>query len=250
MKKVLFLTFLLGIFCQALNSQTASNSYFVSSNTHSLIDSYRDLLTQTNVKSCTYDNTSTGTSGVKGSYYCDYSAMSAKGYNSGVAGFVSFSSWYWYVHTDPKNTIPFHTAWFSSQTQANAVLCPDCWPKPIVNPFPATANMDNHVFEVVLVPVAAYQQKNLRATKFSHGGDATDPFVGIEIKATDVKKIYEITVEGYGGYMSKNVSAAYNNLYSSVGIICEVLLKNGTVLKCYVFNNYDGGTMVWKGTKN
>jgi hypothetical protein len=38
--------------CTILNAQ----SYFVSSNAHSLVDAYRDLVTQTNTKSCTYDN--------------------------------------------------------------------------------------------------------------------------------------------------------------------------------------------------
>jgi hypothetical protein len=234
-------------FSTAGNSQTILPN-FVSSNTYSLIDSYRDLLSQTNIKSCTYDNTGNPASNpkVKGSYYCTYNAMPAKGYNKGTAGFVSYASWYWYDHTDPKTSIPFHTAWFSSDIQANAVLCTDCWPKPIVNPFDAETNMDNHVFQVVLVPVAAYQAKKMKATLFSQAEDATNPFASIQVKASDIKQINEVYAEKPYDYMSKFNLASFQNPYSSVGIICDVLMKNGNVVKCYVFNNYDGGTMMWK----
>jgi hypothetical protein len=231
--------------CTFLNAQ----SYFVSSNAHSLIDAYRDLVTQTNTKSCTYDNSGNPASQpqVKGSYYCTFNAMPAKGYSSGTAGFVSFSASYWYTHTDPKQTTAFHTAWVSSHIQEIAILCPDCYQKPLVNPFPTSVNMDNHVFEAILVPVKAYQQGRMNASVFAHAEDATNPFAAVQIKASNIAKIYEVSFEGAGGYMSLNVATPYNDVHSSVGLVCDVLLKNGKVVKCYVFNNYDGaGTMIWK----
>jgi hypothetical protein len=233
--------------CTILNAQ----SYFVSSNAHSLIDSYRDLVTQTNIQSCTYDNSSNPASlpQVKGSYYCTFNAMSAKGYSSGTAGFISFSAWYWYTHTDLKSTIAFHTAWFSSHAPEIAVLCPDCYQKPLVNPFPTTVNMDNHVFQAIFVPVNAYHQRRMNAFLFSDAGDSVTPFAGVQIKASDIAKIYDLSMEGAGGYMSLNLPTQYNNVNSSVGLVCEVLLKNGKVVKCYLFNNYDGGTMIWKVKK-
>jgi hypothetical protein len=177
--------------------------------------------------------------------------MSAKGYNAGAAGFVSFSAWYWYAHTESKYTIAFHSAWFSSEIQENAVICKDCWHQPLVNPFPATVNMDNHVFEAILVPVKAYQQGRMNASVFSHAEDATNPFAAIQIKASDVAKIYDVSIEGAGGYMNLNLPTQYNEVHSSVGLICDVLLKNGKTMKCYVFNNYDAsGTMIWKGKKS
>jgi hypothetical protein len=222
--------------------------YFVSSNAHNLIDSYRDLVTQTNTKSCTYDNSSNpGVPHVKGTYYCTYSAMSAKGYNVGTAGYISFSSWYWHTHTEPKTTMAFHTAWFSSELKQAAVLCPDCYQKPLVNPFPATTDIDNHVFEVILVPVSVYRRRKMTTVSFLHAEDATNPFATVQIKAINVAKIHDVSVEAAGGYMDLHVTISYNNVHSSVGLMCDVLLKSGKSVKCYIFNNYDGSqTMVWK----
>jgi hypothetical protein len=177
--------------------------------------------------------------------------MPAKGYGAGTAGFVSFSAWYWYMHPDIKSTIAFHTAWFSSEIQENAVLCKDCWHQPLVNPFPATANMDNHVFEAIFVPVSAYQQRKMNVFSFAHAEDAVNPFAAVQIKASDIAKIYDVFMEGTGGYMSLKLPTQYNDAHSSVGLVSEVLLKNGKTVKCYLFNNYDGaGTMIWKVKKS
>jgi hypothetical protein len=234
--------------CTILNAQ----SYFISSNAHSLVDAYRDLVTQTNTKSCTYDNSGNPASlpQVKGSYYCTFNAMSAKGYSAGTAGFVSFSATYWYTHTEPKYTIPFHTMWFSSHAPEIASICSDCYQNPLVNPYPASVNMDNHSFEAIFVPVQAYHQRRMNAFSFAHAEDAVNPFAAIQIKASDIAKIYDLSMEGAGGYMNLNIPTQYNNVNSSVGLVSEVLLKNGKMVKCYLFNNYDGaGTMIWKVKK-
>jgi hypothetical protein len=234
--------------CTFLNAQ----SYFVSSNANSLIDAYRDLVTQTNTKSCTYDNSGNPASQpqVKGSYYCTFNAMPAKGYSVGAPGFVSFSATYWYTHTDPKSTIPFHTMWFPAHAQEIASIGPEGYQNPLVNPYPSSVNMSNQSFEAILVPVNAYHQRNLRAFIFQHAEDTANPFAAVQIKAADIAKIHEVSMEGAGGYMSVNLPTQYNDVRSSVGLICEVVLKNGRTMKCYIFNNYDGaGTMIWKAKK-
>jgi hypothetical protein len=252
MKKLFFIcTALAALFMSCSTLKTSLTNYYVSSNAHSLIDSYRDLVTQTNTKECPYDNTGNPAANpkVKGNRYTVFSAMSAKGYSAGTVGYISFSSWYWFEHTEPKSTIPFHTAWFSDSIQANAVLCKSSWPIPIVNPFPSTVNIDNHVFEVILVPVKAYQSANLTTTVFSHAEDTANPFAAVQIKAADIKTINDVYIEEEAGYMSKKITAKYTDVNSSVGLICDVVMKNGQSLSCYIFNNYDGGTMRWKNKK-
>ena len=76
-----------------------------------------------------------------------------------------------------------------------------------------------------------------------------NPFLPYAIKASDVKKINDVWVECDGEYMSTNLSTAYKNVKSSVGIVCEVVLKNGSIVNCYVFNNEDNHRIVWKETK-
>jgi hypothetical protein len=253
MKKIFFIcTIFATVITSCSTLKTSLSNYFVSSNAHSLMDSYRDLITQTNTKECPYDNTGNPAANpkVKGNRYTSFSAMTAKGYNAGTTGYISFSSWYWFEHTEPKSTIPFHTAWFSDSIQANAVLCKSSWPIPIVNPFPSTANIDNHVFEVILVPIAVYQSANLTASLFSHAEDIANPFAAVQIKAADIKVINDVYIEADGEYMSKKIASKYSDVNSSVGIICDVIMKNGQALSCYVFNNYDGsGTMHWKNKK-
>jgi hypothetical protein len=248
MKKQLLATCFVALIA-ILNVHAQTSTYFVSSNAHSLLDTYRDLVTQTNTQDCIYDNTGNPDANppVKGNRHCTFSAMSAKGYNVGAPGFVSFASWYWFEHTNPITSNSFHSAWFSDTIEANAVLCRNTWPQPIVNPFKADVAIDNHVFEVILVPVSTYQSGYATTSLFVSGEDPANPFTSMLVKAADIQAINDVYLEAPTGYMNAYLSDKYNSSYSSVGIICEVVLKTGEKKACYIFNNYDdSGTLQWK----
>lgn len=219
--------------------------YFVSSNAHSLMDTYRDLVSQTYTKSCNYDNR--GNPGriadTFGLYYCTFSAMPAKGYHTGIGGYATFQSWFYYTHNFPINTKAFRTAFNWGDRK---IICPECRPTPIVNPFPD--NRETNSYEVLLVPVASYQRSGSTPSTFIGltENNPTDPLVSMAINASDVKKINDIFIEDNGGFMSGHLLTQYKNLSSSVGVVCEVVLKDGTNVNCYVFNNHDSGRIVWK----
>ena len=237
-------------------SNCCTSPYFVSANAHALIDTYRDLVSKTNTDTCdiVYDNrpqNPTPSAVAYGNYTCTYSAMPVKGYYSGAgtAGYVSFSSVYWHWHNQPNVTIPFRTVWFSDDADVRNALCQECIPIPIVNPI----KIHDHSFQAVLVPITAYQSSGLTVGNFINqiDNDPSNPFIPIAIKATDINKINDVSIECDGGYMSKLLPTQYNNIRSSVGVVCEVVLKNGNVINCYVFNNEDGhngliGRIVWK----
>ena len=230
------------------------NHLFVSANAHCLIDPYRDLINKKNIGECPYDDGI-----VKVSRQCVWSAMPAKGYNIGAVGYVTFVSLHHSSYqnlADPlnpvnrKHTLPFHTAWIADTIDdIRAVFangCTDCLAKPFVFPFPKEAQ--NHVFEVLLVPVSIYQRRRCTTTTFSDNPTFAPSGIlsDLAISPNDIQEIGDVCLEASGGYMNRNIVDSYNRESSSVGIICYVLLKNGRSVPCYVFNNYDEGALVWK----
>ena len=253
-KKILAKSVVVGVslYLIACSPCLTKSNYFVSQNAHSLVDSYRDLVKFVNSDStCTYNDGKTIVH-----RRCTYSAMPTKGYLSNLKGkgYISFSSFY--VTSDntvPNETIPFNSLWISDSLKAYIVSvwanCVACYPKPIVYPIPTIINgigTQNGVFEVILVPVSTYQAGMRKDYLFSNAANATNPMLSIVIKAADIKAINELYMEKEGGYMSKNLPLRYNDINSSVGIVCNILLNNGNRVECYIFNNYDGGTLLWK----
>jgi hypothetical protein len=73
-------------FLSSCNTLQTKSSFLVSSNAHDLVDSYRDVVNEKNIKNCDYDNTGgLDTVIVKGNRQMVTAAMSAKGFMAGAA---------------------------------------------------------------------------------------------------------------------------------------------------------------------
>ncbi len=69
-------------------------------------------------------------------------------------------------------------------------------------------------------------------------------FQGLMI--SQVNAILNVFIEEKGGYMDKNEHGAYNDNYSSKGVIVVVQMKDKSIMPCYITNNYDSGWLIWK----
>lgn len=251
---------IMGVFCcSCYHPDYHSSNYFVSSNAHSLFDSYRDIIDTNNIFVFPYkDEITTHVSGNR-NYVA--SAMTAKGYNVQnplTSGYLTFMSFNWSEYKflqDPnksnKEATAFFTTHWLSDTSARTLFagCNNCLRQQIV--FSQKLG-ENHGFKTVLVPVSKYQNSGILDTNpiDKSGGYIEGPLLDLAISTNDIRAINDIYIEDDGGYMSKILTVNYNNTHSSVGLICEVLLKSGASEKCYVFNNYDGsGTLTWKVKK-
>jgi hypothetical protein len=241
---------------------TKSSPFFVSLNAHSLIDSYRDLVKPINTNDCDYDNsTNSEVLKVKGNRRYVASAMTAKGYAGGSAGYVTFISYHWVEYSflnEPNKSIiglttPFRTAWLMPDDSISfGIRCVACLPKPVVFPYSKSPNVTNASFMTLLIPVSKYQASGLLISNTSNDstGAAIDPLLSLAINSTEIKGINDVYMEEESGYMNSKLTAKYADEYSSIGVICDVVLKSGVTEKCYIFNNYDGaGTLVWKVKK-
>ncbi len=223
-----------------------STADFLSSNAHALIDSYRDLVEQKGTTSCTYDPTIR--------YYCVSAAMSAKGYNLGcydygcsrqVYGAVSFVSSYFYDHYDAPSRACFRTIWAEKGIYP-ALMCPDAIPAVVLYPYDHNVTQ-NHSFQAIMVPVAAYQAFSDPIKRLTIGYTA---LTSLAVKPEDIKAINDVYLECPTGYIKRTETQNYADVHSSKGIICDILLKNGQNISCYIINNYDGaGTLIWKNHK-
>ncbi len=234
---------------------------YVSANAHSLIDSYRDLVTKTGIKGDNYTNIRKDTTG---DYYCTHAAMSAKGFNKGlygdksdrqVYGVVTFVSRYWYQHnTIPEELTWFYTIWVPRHGPGYAgfgdvsTISPVCAPDTIIYPFyPFNTSK---IVRVMLVPISAYQTSSERGKPLLGDKILYKLYGNIAIKPNDIKSINDVYIEFENEYFAKNETERYNDLNSSKGIVCEVTLKNGKTELCYILNDYDGGgTLRWKEKK-
>ena len=241
---------------QVQQVQTKS-SLFVSSNAHDLIDSYRDLVNEKNIKNCDYDNTGgLDTIKVKGNRQMVTAAMSAKGFMRGTVGYTSFLSYRWntYSYTnqpskDVKSVVaPFYSIWFGKEdsTRVLGLRCDSCKPNPMAY---AAAGM--HVFSCILVPVEKYKTAGIIETIATTDGtlQLTGPFLPLAINCNDIKAIQDVYIEDEAGYMNQKHADKYNNINSSIGLVCDVVLKNGEQMACYIFNNVDGNYLFWKNKK-
>jgi hypothetical protein len=87
-------------FLSSCTQLETKSSLFVSGNAHDLVDSYRDLVNEKNIKNCDYDNTGgLDTVKVKGNRQMVSAAMSAKVFMNGAAGYTSFLSYKWNTYS-------------------------------------------------------------------------------------------------------------------------------------------------------
>jgi hypothetical protein len=216
---------------------------FISAQAHVLIDSYRDLIDQNGTTNCVY------TSGIQ--YRCVTSGMPAYGYNLGyyhdsdgqkVYGTVTFVSSYFFDHYDAPSRAYFRTMW-ADKSIYPALVCPEAIPEVVQYPF-AYNNTQNHTFQAIMVPVSSYQSFPDPNKRLALGYPA---LTALAIKPEEIKAINDIYLECPSGYIRRTESQNYADVQSSKGIVCELLLKNGQTVQCYVINNYDGGgTLLWK----
>jgi hypothetical protein len=259
MKKLL-LQFLFGIVLTTtgLAQNAGTSGYFVSANAYSLLDSYRDLISKTNTGDLDYakDN-------VSGTRRLVAASMPGKGFGGAVKGYVTFTSYYWTNYSfgaNPLNldskivTTAFHTQWYMENqvpTLFGAASSNEIFiPQPIV----LNTNGGTQLYCALLVPVKTYQSSGLKDSVIQFKDDAdymNSPLVNIAINTADIKSINEVSMEGTNGFMSRNLPLRYNNVYSSIGVIVEVQLKNGETKKCYIFNNHEiaDSRLVWKNKK-
>jgi Secretion system C-terminal sorting domain len=216
---------------------------FISANAHTVIDSYRDLIDQRGTITCVYDPTIR--------YYCVSSAMAANGYNLGcydvscsrqVYGAVTFVSSYFFDHYDAPSRAYFRTMWAEKGIYP-ALVCPDAIPETVLYPFDHNSTQ-NHVFQSIMVPVGAYQAFADPQKRLAIGYPA---LTALAVKPEDIKSINDVYLECPTGYIKRTEGTNYADVHSSKGIICDILLKSGQNIQCYLINNYDGaGTLLWK----
>jgi hypothetical protein len=235
------------------------SSLFVSSNAYDLIDSYRDLINKNYIKNCDYEVTiGTDTDKVKGNREMVTAAMSAKGFLNGAAGYTSFLSYRWntysYTSLPTKDvkwvTAPFYSIWFGKEdsTRVLGIRCDSCKPNPIVYPYNASGV---HTFLCVFVPVETYKTSGLAETTPTSDNSLrlTGAFLPLALNCNDITAINEVYMEDEGGYMNQQHADKYSNVNSSIGLVCDVVLKSGEKKTCYIFNNVDGGKLLWKNKK-
>jgi hypothetical protein len=244
-------------FLFSCNQLLPKSSFFVSSNAHDLVDSYRDLVNEKNIKNCDYDNTGgLDTVIVKGNRQMITAAMSAKGFMGGAAGYTSFLSYKWntysYASQPSKDvkpvTAPFYSIWFGKEDSIRVLglRCDSCKPNPMAN---APSGM--HVFSCILVPIEKYKTAGISETIPTNDTSLrlTGPFLPLAINCNDIKAIQDLYVEDEAGYMNQKHADKYSNINSSIGLVCDVVLKTGEQTPCYIFNNVDGNYLVWKNKK-
>ena len=198
----------------------------LTSSAESLIESFRSLVTGLGVNNCnTKENPIPGVA----------SAMAAKYYTgSQLAGMVTFVSFY-----EPKNRKDvFRVTWASNAHNSLGFryygVCP---PDPIV--FPAGLS-ENHVYGAKLIPFDDYLAFKGPVRNYS----TMLSVPGLNI--ADIADIINVYVEGNDGYTAAVEQDSYDYPFSSKGIVVVVALRNGRWVSCYLLNNYDSGTLVWK----
>ena len=199
------------------------NPFQISISSYNLIDTYKDLINNTNVHITANSNKIT---------FNVWSSMPAKGYNSsGKHGILSFDTFY------QNDSTFFHTILdsFASAYRYYGAYIPDN----IVFPFTGP-NVANDIFQARFISIVDY--KNAPGIK-----DYSSLNGKYEIKVQDIYDIVQIYLETTKGYINKTEPANYKNQNSSKGIVCVLHMKNETYVPCYLINNYDGaGTFIWK----
>jgi hypothetical protein len=181
--------------------------------------------------------------------YCRNDTMPASCYNKGNSTYKGDSAHVTFLTTQYPyrlgNKYCFNIGWTKDWGSGT---CQGCIPKKVYFPFnPETAS--NQVYELIFVPVSKY--KGLRNNDHSLQGDNYHKQVKLlAIQPIDMAKIDTLFLESTDGYMNKHPKEKehYDEIYSSKGVVCEVTLKTGEKIQCYVLNDYDGGSIEGSGT--
>ncbi len=139
-----------------------------------------------------------------------------------------------------RHNLVFHIQSYATyQIEYNP--CPTCYPKTtIYYPYTSTdANLD-----VLLIKIADYQL--LEKIDYTSSRDNWFKYVDKAILTNTIKQIGNPRLESFTGYMNTNIGEKKlpnNNNYASKmsakGIICDVLLNDGNIVKCYLLCNHD-----------
>lgn len=161
------------------------------------------------------------------------SLMPAKYYiRSNLAGIITFGVFY---RTDRSAYDHLRVIWSSANNNAvGYTYYGACVPNPII--FPAGLG-ENHVYSAKLIPVDQY--KTLKAP-------VTDINTVSGVRIADIATILRVYIEGKSGYIASAEKASYDRPFSSKGIVAQVRLKSGQQVFCYLINNYDDNTVLWK----
>jgi hypothetical protein len=152
---------------------------------------------------------------------------------------VPFIATYYPLRTGPdrKNLIFYIQSQAKYQTEFNP--CPTCYPKNSIY-YPYTSTDAN--LEVLLIKIADYQslEKIDYTTPQSNWYNLADKAV----PTNTIKQIGNPRLESFNGYMNTDIKEKklpnnYTSIMSAKGIICDVLLTNGNIEKCYLLCNND-----------
>ncbi len=146
------------------------------------------------------------------------------------SGVVTFMAFYY------QDSTSFRTIWGGVPDDFATYRA--CVPDSIIFKRPRAG--ENHIYELWLIPVAAYQAATGTKDYKSVRGLA----IG---KTQDITAIENIRLEASTGYMKQNELALYNHAGSPRGFLCDVSIKGQTVkTPCYIIDNADNAAVFWK----
>ena len=110
-------------------------------------------------------------------------------------------------------------------------------PQPLLFPYPQDAEHTNSHYYIKFIPVADFQK-----AKPAHAWDNANLIPGLKFK--DVLYLSRGGMEAKGGFIDTNYPELYNNCFSSLGLVMQFHLVNGSTVKCYVITSdlYDNTT--------
>lgn len=202
----------------ALSTNCIENPYKLTTGADSVLNAFRNLVKGAGVKSC------------DPAVMSRPSLMPAKYFiSSNLPGIITFDVFY---RTDRSAYDHLRVIWASTTGSYNYYGA--CAPSPIV--FPAGLG-ENHVYSAKLIPVDQYKAIKAPVTDINNVSG---------VRIADISQILRVGIEAKSGYIATTEKASYDRAFSSKGIIAQVKLKNNQEVFCYLINNYDDNTILWK----
>ncbi|MEJ7677775.1 MAG: hypothetical protein WKG06_07895 [Segetibacter sp.] len=201
-----------------LSTNCIENPYKLTIGADSMLNAFRNLVRGVGVNKCNAYVVS-GTSFMPAKYYI----------SSNLPGIITFGVFY---RTDRNAYDHLRVIWAS--TSGSYSYYGACAPNPII--FPSGLG-ENHVYSAKLIPVNQYKAINAPVTDINKVSG---------VRIADIAQITRVYIEGKSGYIATTEKASYDRPFSSKGIVAQVILKNGQQVLCYLINNYDGDTLLWK----
>jgi hypothetical protein len=128
--------------------------------------------------------------------------------------------------------------WFDS-TLINRVVnkCKDCYPKienyKIVNEKPIGEQLGGNF--IYFVPIEKFKKyKNTSGKRYD--SDIEKIYYNLALHPSEMKDIINPRIEIQKGFLATNFKKNYLDTSYPVGLICDIILKNNTLVNCYVFN--------------